>query len=111
MTTYLPIAGGACLLSSLTLKLSSLISSGLPGDYDSWYLRDAESGEYLRGFEHWEQVDGALVYYLITGPLHWLGILHLGASEEDGEVLALRYSSWAPRLLNGQAPEIKSKAD
>ena len=29
------------------------------GDYDSWYLRDQETGEYLRGFEHWEHVEGA----------------------------------------------------
>nr|MBI2904025.1 helicase-associated domain-containing protein [Chloroflexota bacterium] len=44
------------------------------GDYDSWYIRDAVSGDYLHGFEHWEQVDGALVRYLITGPMHWLGL-------------------------------------
>ncbi|KAA3644919.1 MAG: hypothetical protein DWQ07_16075 [Chloroflexi bacterium] len=81
------------------------------GDYDSWYLRDAQSGEYLRGFEHWEQVDGALVHYLITGPLHWLGIFHLGASDEDGEALSFRYSSWAAKLLNGQAPDIRAKED
>lgn len=44
------------------------------GDYDSWYIRDADSGEYLRGFEHWDRVDGALVRFLIVGPMHWLGL-------------------------------------
>ncbi len=44
------------------------------GDYDSWYIRDSASGDYLRGFEHWDQVDGALVRYLIAGPMHWLGL-------------------------------------
>jgi hypothetical protein len=44
------------------------------GDYDSWYIRDAASGDYLRGFEQWEQVDGALVRFLLTGPMHWLGL-------------------------------------
>lgn len=44
------------------------------GDYDSWYIRDSATGDYLRGFEHWDQVDGALVRYLIAGPMHWLGL-------------------------------------
>lgn len=44
------------------------------GDYDSWYIRDAATGEYLRGFEHWDRVDGALIRYLLTGPMHWLGL-------------------------------------
>jgi hypothetical protein len=47
------------------------------GDYDSWYVRAATTGEYLRGFAAWEQVDGALIRYLVTGPLHWLGLVDL----------------------------------
>jgi len=44
------------------------------GDYDSWYIRDADSGDYLRGFEHWDRVDGALIRFILSGPLHWLGL-------------------------------------
>jgi hypothetical protein len=47
------------------------------GDYDSWYIRDAASGAYLRGFQHWERIDGALVRWLIANPLHWLGLADL----------------------------------
>lgn len=47
------------------------------GDYDSWYVRTATTGEYLRGFASWERVDGALIRYLVTGPLHWLGLVDL----------------------------------
>ncbi|MCC6187584.1 MAG: hypothetical protein IT318_01005 [Anaerolineales bacterium] len=47
------------------------------GDYASWYIRDAATGAYLRGFENWERVDGALVEWLITGPLSWLGLAAL----------------------------------
>jgi hypothetical protein len=47
------------------------------GDYDSWYIRDAESEEVLQGFENWERVDGALVRWLLSGPLHCLGLLDL----------------------------------
>ena len=50
------------------------------GDYDSWIIRQAGSERYLRGFESWDQVDGQLLRFLITGYLHWLGILDLAAS-------------------------------
>jgi hypothetical protein len=44
------------------------------GDYDSWYIREAATSSYVRGFENWDKVDGALIRYLITQPLHWLGL-------------------------------------
>ena len=51
-----------------------------PGaDYDSWYIRDS-SGDYLRGFDSWDRVEGALIAWLIHGPLHWLGMLALADS-------------------------------
>ncbi len=48
------------------------------GDYDSWYIRDSATGDYLRGFENWERVDGALVRWLVTEPLRWLGLIEVG---------------------------------
>jgi len=45
------------------------------GDYRSWYLRDAASGEYLSGFESWERVEGALILDLLAGPLRWLDVV------------------------------------
>jgi hypothetical protein len=76
------------------------------GDYNSWFLRDERTGEFLRGFEHWDDVEGALIRYLITGPLHWLGILDLAAPEEetDSALTAFRWSRWAPALLRGEPP-------
>lgn len=53
------------------------------GDYDSWYIRSAGSGEFLRGFEHWEEVDGALLRYLISGPMHWLGLVDTSITEGE----------------------------
>lgn len=44
------------------------------GDYDAWYITDMGE-EYVRGFESWDTVEGALIEYLITGPMHWLGLL------------------------------------
>ena len=78
------------------------------GDYDSWYLRDVNSSEFLRGFEHWDDVDGALIRYLICGPLHWLGFVDIATPEADAPTLsgsAFRLSSWWPALLAGIPPE------
>ena len=75
------------------------------GDYDSWFLRDERTGEFLRGFEHWDDVDGALIRYLISGPLHWLGIVDLASPVgEDAPGVAFRYSAWAADLLRGASP-------
>lgn len=48
------------------------------GDYTSWYIRDPQTGQYLHGFENWDRVDGALLRFLFTGPMHWLGLVDLG---------------------------------
>jgi len=52
------------------------------GDYDSWYIRDGETGRYLGGFQNWERVEGALIVHFITKPLNWLGLVSLGYSRE-----------------------------
>jgi hypothetical protein len=83
------------------------------GDYDSWFIRQANSGNYLRGFSAWDDVDGALLRFIITGPMHWLGLVDLASSEpvqESGLLhsfppTALRLSRWAAPLWHGEAPE------
>jgi hypothetical protein len=75
------------------------------GDYDSWFIRHRETDQYLRGFSSWNMVDGAVIRYMITGPLHWLGILDLAAPVEGEEVCAFRPSSWAKALWVGSPPE------
>jgi hypothetical protein len=44
------------------------------GDYTTWYICDATTGAYLSGFENWDEIEGALIRYLVTGPLAWLGM-------------------------------------
>jgi hypothetical protein len=53
------------------------------GDYTTWYIRDTVTGAYLSGFESWDRVEGALIRYLVTGPLAWLGLVDLGAADPD----------------------------
>jgi hypothetical protein len=45
------------------------------GDYDSWYIRDAQTGNYLRGFDTWDKVDGAMLRFILIGPMHGLGLV------------------------------------
>ena len=48
------------------------------GDYDSWYIKDVDSGAFLRGFAHWDKVEGRLLQFLLQGPLFWLGLVDVG---------------------------------
>lgn len=77
------------------------------GDYESWFIRDAETGQYLHGFASWPQVEGALLRYLLTGPLYWLGVVALG----DGGT-AFRLTESGVRWLSGEEPagEVPSEA-
>jgi hypothetical protein len=74
------------------------------GDYDSWFIRDTSTGEYLRGFKHWDRVEGALIRFTITGPLYWLGIVELAAPSKDIYPEAFRFSNWSQALLYGNIP-------
>jgi hypothetical protein len=75
------------------------------GDYDSWFILEQKSREYLRGFTNWDKVDGALLRYLLVGPLHWLGVLDLARGERSASPLALRLSSLGTALLKDETPQ------
>jgi hypothetical protein len=79
------------------------------GEYDSWFIKKAGSDEFLRGFENWDQVEGAYLRYLLAGPLGWLGLMDLGFPEEDGAAAAFRLSSIGEDLLQGDPPRIKKR--
>jgi len=74
------------------------------GDYESWFIRREGSQEYLHGFAAWDEVEGAQVRYLITGPMHWLGFFDLACSEEGSPPTAFRLSRWAADLWVGNIP-------
>jgi len=77
------------------------------GDYAAWYIRDAASGAYLSGFDAWDQVEGALIRHLVTGPLHWLGLVDLGSERAGDPDLALRLTADGAAFLgpSDAAPE------
>ncbi|MCZ2128107.1 MAG: helicase-associated domain-containing protein [Anaerolineales bacterium] len=73
------------------------------GDYDSWFVKRAADGEYLRGFAYWDAVDGTLIKYLIR-ILHWLGRADLAAPSEGKDISAFRLVE--PRSELPQAEKI-----
>ncbi len=73
------------------------------GDFDAWYIQDARSGRFLRGFEHWDAVDGHLLAYMISGPLHWLGAVDLGGSNPAEAPKAMRVTPWFEVLTDPKA--------
>lgn len=81
------------------------------GDYDSWFIRRQGETAYLRGFASWDAVDGALIRFLLTGPLHWLGMLDLATAQPGGEPAAFRLSEWAGALWQGNPPAYAAPED
>ncbi|HHH40509.1 MAG TPA: hypothetical protein ENK56_00730 [Chloroflexi bacterium] len=75
------------------------------GDYETWYIRDALTGEYLSGFESWERVEGALLRALIGGPLHWLGLADLGALDAEAPPYAFRLTAAGAVAVGRGQPE------
>ena len=73
------------------------------GDFDSWYLQD-QSGNFLHGIENWNWVDGALIRYVITGPLHWLGALDLGKDSQSTSISSFRLTPVSALLYDAKAP-------
>jgi hypothetical protein len=74
------------------------------GDYDSWFIRRTDSETYLRGFSTWDEVDGALLRFFITGPLHWLGLYDLAAPQPGAPATAFRPSVLCTSLFNNGLP-------
>ena len=76
------------------------------GDFESWYIRDARSGEFLTGLESWDQVEGALLAWVLAGPLHWLGAISLGYREGWEKATAFRITPWAAAFLGQPHPPL-----
>jgi len=68
------------------------------GDYDTWFIKRLSDGQYLRGFNHWDEVDGALIRYFLQ-VLHWLGQIDLATADENGLPTAFRI---CPSKVEGQ---------
>ena len=78
------------------------------GDYDSWFIKRASDGQFLRGFAYWDLVDGALIKYVIS-ILHLLGKVSLASPEEGKEATAFFRLSSLPEKKEESDALSKSK--
>ncbi len=72
------------------------------GDYDVWALRDATTDKPLRGIETWDVVEGAWIAFVLTGPLHWLGMIDL----DNEPATCFRLSAAGAALLTPGGPPV-----
>lgn len=73
------------------------------GNYDTWYIRNNSTNEFLKGFEQWDGVEGVLIRFLVRGPLYWLNVLDL-AEPAAGDNLLLSLGGWGARWLGHDTP-------
>ncbi len=74
------------------------------GNYETWYIRNTNTQEFLKGFDQWDAVEGALLRFLIRGPLHWLGAIDL-AEPSAGDDWLLSLSQWGSLWLGQDTPQ------
>ncbi len=80
------------------------------GDFDSWYLQEATTGEFLRGFEHWEAIEGRLLRFVVTGPLQWLGVVEVGIEPQARRVTAFRTTPLFEVLTGRRSPPAEDES-
>ena len=79
-------------------------------EFDVWRLRDG-SGEFLRGIDSWERVEGALARYYFGGPLAWLGAVDLTPAEEPKAYFITPWAEalWEDENRSGAAGEVRAR--
>jgi hypothetical protein len=65
-------------LDALVARIKQQSPDFARAEFDTWYIRDAATGDYLHGFEAWDMVEGALIRHILTRPLHWMGLVDRG---------------------------------
>jgi hypothetical protein len=85
--------------SAVTLIRQSRMEFLRPAsEFDVWQLRD-ETGEFLRGIDSWDRVEGELVRFYLTGPMAWLGAVDLAPR---GAPKAFRLTPQSEALFGGE---------
>ena len=83
----------------------------LDGNFDTWLVRSSDSGEYLMGFNHWDDIEGEYIRYLINGPLFWLGLIDLGYSSHAKTPAGFRLNKAGHGMLLGSPPDCPNEND
>ncbi len=67
---------------------------------ERWRFQEADTHRIFTWYTAWDQVAGALLRFLITGPLHWLGLVDVAHQ-------AFRLSPWFDAFLQNRPPPIE----
>ena len=69
-------------------------------------LVDLSSGELLGGADSWERVEAPLIWYLLSGPLFWLGVVEWGGDGGSWDRVRLTEAgrSWLEDVDEALAP-------
>ncbi len=62
------------------------------GEMDAWYVKDLHTDEMLRGYEHWDDVEGVFIGFFLSTILYGLGLCDLALDRKSGAVLGFRWS-------------------
>jgi hypothetical protein len=81
-------------VTTLCARVKAQTPDFLRADFDIDYVSDTANGEYLRGFAAWDRVEGAVIHYVLSGPLFWLGLIDL-----DADATAFCVTARGARLL------------
>ncbi len=92
-------------VAALRARVKAQAPDFLRSDFDIDYVRDAATGEYLRGFAAWDRVEGALIEQVLSGPLFWLGMIDV-----DEGAASFRLTPRGAQLL-GLTPDIAAAAE
>ncbi|RLE00028.1 MAG: hypothetical protein DRJ13_09210, partial [Bacteroidetes bacterium] len=76
------------------------------GEYETMFIRDKKNGTFLTGFSSWDAVEGELIRYILTGPLHWLGLIDLAGAGGDSPILAFRVGKLFQDFVGGGVPSL-----
>jgi len=76
------------------------------GEYEAMFIMDKESVAFLTGFSSWDIVEGELIRYILTGPMHWLGLIDLAGAAEDTRHLAFRVGKMFQDFIDGSVPSL-----
>lgn len=74
------------------------------GNYETWFVRTRTTGEYLQGFSHWDDVEGAYLRFLLLGPLFWMGVVETQRDETPGSQIFFRLTELGQDLLHNAPP-------
>ncbi|MCX6054357.1 MAG: hypothetical protein NTZ74_05460 [Chloroflexi bacterium] len=106
-------------LSSMvnTIKIMDPDFQRPSGDFDSWFIRQTDTNDYLRGFDHWDDVEGVMITHLLTGPFFWMNRIDLAVETKTSKIHAFRlnprfYSSkMDPLVEQNQHPKLRVTSD